>query len=361
MSESPRVLLVSDLNFYAKGNSRLQALKRLGARVESISHTPLGGNADGTSKPSLAFRIAWKMGIHMDTEKVNVRLPDRARAFDPDIIWIDKGNMIRPETLAALRHICPKAVIASHSEDDMYNPINRSLAYQRGLKHYHIVFVTKSYNAEPEELPSLGARVCQFVDKAYDPEQHYPVEITEGEREELGADIGFIGTYAPERGRDVMFLAKNGFSVRVWGNGWDAFGGGHSNLRVERRALVNRPDDLRYTKGILATKINLGFLRKENRDLQTCRSLEIPACGGFMLAEFSHEHDRLFADGKEAVFYTSAEDLLDKAGRFLDDEPARRAIAGAGRERCVTSNYSHDSRMEFMLEAALRQRPSAPS
>ena len=215
MSDSPRVLLVADLNFYAKGNSRLQALKRLGARVEGLSHTPLGNEADGTPKYSLGFRIAWKMGIHMDTEQVNARLPAQARAFDPDIIWIEKGNMIRPGTIAALRQVCPNSVIASYSEDDMYNPINRSMAYQRGLKHYHIVFVTKSFNAEPEELPTLGARVCQFVDKAYDPEQHFDIDMTDDERRELGADIGFIGTYAPERGHDVMFLAKNGFSVRV--------------------------------------------------------------------------------------------------------------------------------------------------
>ena len=356
MPDHPRVLLVADLNYYAKGYARWQALKRLGAQVEAISHTPVGDNEDGTPGYSLLFRIAWKIGIHMDTENINVSMPERVRAIEPDVIWIEKGNMVRPGTMAALRMICPNAIIASYSEDDMYNPINRSLAYQRGLKHYHIVFTSKSFNAEKEELPSLGANVCQFVDKAFDREQHRPIEITEAEREAYGSDVGFIGTYAPERGTDLLFLAENSLSVRVWGNGWEAFSGKHPNLRVERRALVNRPDDLRYTKGILATKINLGFLRKINRDLQTDRSIEIPACGGFLLAEFSSEHDRLFANGKEAVFYNGQQDLLDKAQRYLSDDTLRHSVAKAGRKRCLASDYSHDGRMAFMLEAALRQQ-----
>ncbi|MEK9723265.1 MAG: hypothetical protein VW405_07240, partial [Rhodospirillaceae bacterium] len=283
----PRVLFVADLNFYAKGHSRLRALERLGAEVEAISHTPVAANERGHPEFSLLFRVAWKLGIHMDTEGVNAALPVRAAAFRPEVIWIEKGNMVKPATLLRLRQICPNAVIASYSEDDMYNPINRTLAYQRGLKHYHIVFVSKTFNADPEELPRLGAKVCLPVDKAYDPDQHMPLDVTEDERIALGADVGFIGTYAPERGHDLRFLAANGLQVRVWGNGWEDFRGAHPNLIVERRPLVNRPADLQYTKGIAATKINLGFLRKVNRDLQTDRSVEIPACGGFMLAEHS--------------------------------------------------------------------------
>jgi len=357
MPAAPRVLFVADLNFYAKGYSRLEALTRLGAVLDPVSHTPVSASEEGHPDFSLLFRFAWKLGIHMDTEQVNAYLLRRAAKFEPDIIWIEKGNMIRPGTLKTLHDICPTAVIASYSEDDMYNPINRSLAYQRGLRHYDIVFVSKSFNAEQEELPSLGAEVCLAVDKAYDPEQHLPLTLSDDDQRELAADVGFIGTYAPERGRDVLFLAKNGLSVRVWGNGWEDFRGRHENLTVERRALVNQPKNLRYTKGIAATKINLGFLRKVNRDLQTDRSIEIPASGGFMLAEYSSEHARLFVDGQEAVFYTDLDDLLAKARHYLSHEDERRTIAAAGRQRCVDAGYSHDARMAFMLDAALKQRP----
>ena len=355
MPQNPRILVIADLNYHAKGHSRLEALKRLGLETRGISHTPIDGASHGGMRPSIAFRMAWKLGFHPDTEAINKRLIKEALDFNPDIIWIEKGNMIKPGTLYYLRKQFTKTVIASYSEDDMFNPVNRTIAYGRGLRHYHIVFITKSYNANPNELPSLGAHVCQFVDKAFDREQHRPIPITNEELESYGSDIGFIGSYAPERERDLLFLAENGLSIRVWGNGWEAFKGVHPNLRVELQALVNQPNDLRYTKGIIATKINLGFLRKINRDLQTDRSIEIPACGGFLLAERTTDHERLFSDGKEAVFYNDRHALLYKAKKYLAESAAREAIAEAGRRRCINDDYSHDNRMTFMIDAAIQQ------
>lgn len=353
MAEKPRILFVADLNVYSKGRARLRALERLGCRVTALSHTAIGGDDKGHPDISLAFRAAWKLGVHLDTENTNRRLIDAASANEADIIWIEKGNMIRPATLKRLREVCPNAAICAYSEDDMFNRLNRTRAFAAGLKFYDVVFTTKSYNAEPGELPTLGAKRCVMVDKAFDPEQQMPLEITDEERRAYGADVGFIGSYAPERGDDLMFLAVAGFDVRVWGNGWESFTANHENLRVERRALVNTEADLRYTKGIAATKINLGFLRKANRDLQTDRSIEIPSSGAFMLAEWSDEHARLFEDGREAAFYRDRDELVAKARHFLDHESERLEIARRGVERCIAGGYSHDDRLRFMLSEAL--------
>lgn len=352
LATEPKVLFVADLNVYSKGLSRLRALRGIGAHVEALSHTAIGGEDNGHAPLSPAFKLAWKLGLHLDTEGVNKAMLKAAEGFPAELIWIEKGNMIRPATLAKLRALRPRAVIASYSEDDMFNPLNRTRAYSAGLRHHDVVFVTKSFNADPGELPSLGARRCVMVDKAYDPDQHHPLILTDAELDELSADAGFIGSYAPERGAALRFLAENGVAVRVWGNGWQQFTGAHPNLRVECRPLVNVPNDLRYTKGVRATRVNLGFLRKLNRDLQTDRSVEIPACGGFMLAEQSDEHARLFEDGREAVFFQGFSEMLEKTRFYLDHEDERQAIAAAGYRRCVDGGYSHAERMRFMLAAA---------
>lgn len=345
------VLFVGDLNPYSNSYSRLKGFRNLCGRVEARSHTPQGDSATGFAIPSLSFRIAWKLGVHLDTEAINGWLLQTAEQVSPNLIWIEKGNMISPGTLQRLRALCPSAVIASYSDDDMYAWQNRTWAYQRGLRHYHVVFTTKSYNADPHELPGFGARKVVMVDKAFDPDMHRPVELTASEEAELSADVGFIGSYEQARAEDMLFLAQKGVRVRIWGNGWEAFSESDPNLMVEHRALVNRDDNPLYSKGICATRVNLAFLRKANRDLHTDRSIEIPACGGFMLAEYSTEHARLFEEGKEAIYFRSRDELLEKLRYFCDHEEARQSIAAAGRRRCLEDCYSHQDRVAFMLDS----------
>jgi len=231
----------------------------------------------------------------------------------------------------------------------MFARHNRSVFYTRGLKLYDVVFTTKSYNCTPNELPSLGAQRVIFVDKAFDIHAHRPIPVSLNDVEALGGDVGFIGSYERERAESMLYLAKNGISVRLWGYGWSKLVGYHPNLLIENRSLLG--DD--YAKGLCATRINLGFLRKMSRDLQTDRTMEIPACGAFMLAERTGEHLRLFEEDKEAAYFGSNEELLEKVRYYLDHEDERRRIASAGRKRCLDSGYSHHERLKYMLSVAI--------
>lgn len=343
------VLFVGDLNQYSKGFSRLKAFRALGLHVLDHSMTPLGGGEAGYIEPSLAFRVAWKLGFHLDEEKANDWLLRTARLETPALIWIEKGNMIRPGTLRHLRRLCPDAVIASYSDDDMYNRTNRTWVYTRGLRYYDVVFTTKSYNADAAELPRLGARRVVMVDKAYDPDHHRPQSLDDREKEWLASDVGFIGSFERPRAEDMLYLAQHGVPVRIWGNGWDGFHPAEANLIIERRALINTAENALYSKAISTTKINLAFLRKANRDLHTDRSIEIPACGGFLMAEYSDEHARLFEENKEAVFFRSRDELVEKIQYYLAHESKRQEIAAAGLQRCLNDGYSHQHRVAFML------------
>lgn len=91
-----------------------------------------------------------------------------------------------------------------------------------------------------------------------------------------------------------------------------------------------------------------------NFDQQTSRTMEIPGCGGFMMAERTEEHRRLFEEDREAVFFSSNEELLAKCRYYLSHEEERKRIATAGHQRCIMSGYSNETGIRKMLDMVMQ-------
>lgn len=102
---------------------------------------------------------------------------------------------------------------------------------------------------------------------------------------------------------------------------------------------------------IQCARVNLGLLSHENRDLHTTRSLEIPALGGLLCAERTHEHLALYEEGVEALFWNDAEECAATCFHALADEPRRARIAKAGRERYQRDNHRNEAVMQSLLDA----------
>jgi hypothetical protein len=349
-----RILFVGDLNGYARSFQRYLAFKDLGHDVFGVSYLPVGyypGFTDGrvSGEISLLSKISNKLGYPADTLKVNEKIIDFVRKLSFDIIWLEKFLALKPETLIRIKKMQPRARIVFYSGDDMIARYNQSKYFLSGITLYDCIVTTKSYNLNKNELPALGAKKVIFVDQGYDPGFHRPVDLNPEDKKVYGADTGFIGTYEQDRADKIVFLAKHGIKVRVWGNGWGKLVGYHPDLKIENSPIFG----LSYIKSIAATKINLCFLRKSSRDLQTDRTMEIPACAGFMLAERTIEHLRLFKEGSEVAFFDigSTGELLEKTRYYLMHDEERIEMAKAARQRCLTSSYTHHDRLKFILSS----------
>ena len=291
-------------------------------------------------KPTLFDRILHRLKLPRDVNHLNRRIKDTYIDFKPDIVFIVKGVLIKPSTIKFIKQ--GKTRVLSWSNDDMYAWHNRSLWYTWSLKYYDLVVTQKSYNCHPEELPSLGAKVL-FQDKAIDPEINKPVKDCSSFH--CVHEVVFIGTKEKDRLDHLQFLAENGVVVHIYGWAVNENGQQHPNLIFHDTHLYG--DDFNAALG--CAKIALNFLRKMNRDLQTSRSIEIPAAGGFMLAERTSEHQRLFQEGKEAEFFDSKEELLKKVQYYLNHEAERKAIAKAGLDRVKNGDYTFLNRIKEIL------------
>lgn len=289
---------------------------------------------------SLWRRLGWGPPIW----QMNVHLLNKARESRPDIIWLEKALFIYQGTLRLLKQLLPSPFLIHYSPDDQLNPDNQSRHYLNSISLYDLHVTTKTHNIQ--ELRDLGARGVYFMDNSFCLDVHRPLSVSPSDRMRLGGLVGFIGTYEEARAQSMLQLAKAGIEIRILGDGWKCGNClSHPNLHIKGRAVW--ADE--YAMAICATDINLCFLRKVNRDRQTDRSIEIPACGGFMLAERTEEHLRLFEEGKEAEFFSSDEELLDKVRYYMEHEDERKLIARAGMERCLKSGYSNRERLTQLL------------
>ena len=69
-----------------------------------------------------------------------------------------------------------------------------------------------------------------------------------------------------------------------------------------------------------------------------------------MLADRTDEHQEFFEERKEAEFFGSAEELLEKVKFYLHNDTAREGIAEAGHRRCVSSRYAYIHRLAGALD-----------
>lgn len=335
INQYKKVLFVSNTYSEFVNEHILDAFKaRTGLILKDIH--PLKIN----QKETFFSKLFVKLKIPLDQNNINQCIVDTVGKLQPDIVFIVKGNNIYPKTLKRIKIIDQKIKLISWSLDDMYAWHNRSLYYTQGLKFYDIVFTTKSYNLI--ELKKIGANKVHFLYQAFSNYKHLIKKnnlIGPPKR-----DIGFIGHAEGDRFKSIEYLAINGFKVDVYGSGWDnkKYSDVHKNIRIYPINLLG--DD--YSQFISSSRINLCFLRKKNRDLHTSRSLEIPACGGFMLAERTREHENLFVDKKEAVFFEDNIDLLNKVKYYLSNDYERIQIRDNGIRKCIDKDYSYDDMLD---------------
>lgn len=346
-----RILSVGGFSGLGESNTCLQR-DRILQTFGQVDHV------DTTSIPiNLLYRLCnklfqWGFPVSLpDLNKVNKQIQELICSNEYDIIWIDKGIIIHENSFNAIKRNAPNAKLIGYSPDYMCARHNQTKDFLASLKYYDVYVTTKSYSVG--KLKALGCKDVYFVGNSYQKGFHRPYTLTSDEQDKYNCDVGFIGAWEKERSNSIVYLAEHGIKVKIWGNSeWKNVCETHDNMEFAGRELY----DESYCKAICGCKISLCFLRKINLDLQTTRSVEIPACGSFMLAERTIEHIAMFEEGKEAAYFSSDEELLQKCLYYLKHNDERKQIATAGYERCVKSGYSNHDRIRTIIDYALNKQ-----
>ena len=260
--------------------------------VEKVADKVIFIGPLSTQRINILSSLSWRIGLPYDKDRINEMLINACRTNKPDFVFVIKGNYLFPNTLKKIKRLGIKSI--SYSLDDLYLSRNRSLFFRYGMKYYDLVVTTKSHNLNSNEFPKWGAKKILFQYQAFDPDIHRQCDKSKGCK--FAHDVVFVGSYEKDRHEQLEYLADNKISVHIYSPGWK------NKIRNKKFLFVHDHhlyfEDFSCALG--CSKISLNFLRKINRDLHTSRSLEIPACGGFMLAERTNEHLNLFERGNRS-------------------------------------------------------------
>ena len=339
-SKRHRILYVGPLRYGGTCLQRFQAFVDLG-------HIVFPFDIDLYFSPAYrgVHSIEKKLNFGPSLLRMNRDIVKQAKKYSIDICWFDKSTLVFPNTLNKLKKILKNSILIHYSPDDMINPDNQTSNYLKSISLFDVHITTKSYQVN--ELAAMGAQKTLFLDNAYCHHLHRPIKVNDDDREQYGAAVAFIGSFEEDRYESIRQVAEAGIEVRIWGEGWKRkalpF---NENIKIENRAIWGAE----YVIAICSTDINLCFLRKANRDLQTTRSVEIPACGAFMIAERTNEHLRLFKEGDEAVYFSSNEELVRKILHYQARPEQRLCISRAALKRCEDGGYNNVNRLAKIIQ-----------
>jgi spore maturation protein CgeB len=333
---------------------RLRALRRLGHEVRGVETSAPWSRATWASRQTQR-RLCRGSVI----DEINAAALEAARSFRPELIWAEKQEYLRAETVQALGSGGARRI---HFTPDPYFfvPWRRTPLMDAAIGEFDVLVYCKAY--ERADYEATG-RPLIYMPLGYCDEVHRPLPSSDPD---LACTVGFLGGWEPRRQRLLHAVADAVGDLQIRGGYWDFLRDGRwtprrqvvlgqlaggAPFRVARDDLLSRAwrggevyaDD--YARALTAASIGVGFLRQTWPDQHTTRTFEIPACGSLLLADRTEEHLGFFEEGREAEFFDSVEELVDKAKFYAGHEAARARIAAAGRARCSASGYAYIQRL----------------
>ena len=321
-----KILIVGEFSKGTLGSSYLSAFKKLGNEVFEF---------DVNSEENYFFTFLKNINL-------NKAFINKVLDIKPELIFIIKGAFIIPETLSYIKNKINTKLFC-YNPDNPFN-LNKGASNENireSIPFYDCYFIWGKFLIP--ELVKAGAKRVEYLPFAYDPDLHYPIEVTEEEKKIFGSDIAFIGSYDKEREEFLMNLAD--YDLAIWGNGWNKvllF----SPLRKKWKGRDAIGED--FSRVCNASKIILNHIREQNGNAHNMKTFEIPACGGFIVTNRTEEQCEFFEEGRDIACFETQEELKDKIKQSLNDSKIRQNTSDSAYKKI--HGHSYDVRVKEILD-----------
>jgi hypothetical protein len=332
------ILVFGWYNFEIYQEASARALEQLGLPVIRLSCNPcFNGKYSSWFQRRLALGPAIK--------KLNRQLIQTVEKHKPRITLIYNNHYVKPKTLKYLREI---TWLAGYTNDNPFGNTKLKLHwinFRKTIPLYDNWHVIRESNIN--QFKAAGAKNVKLLMSYYLPWQIDDTCIKP--RKDFENDIVFIGHAEPDsRLEYIKQLIKNNLKIKIFGppKGWKKH---LPDKTLKKIPPIHPIYGHEYRQTIRKSKIALVFLSNINRDTYTRRCFEIPAWGGFMLAPRTKTLQSLYEQGREADFFSTPTELVDKCSKYLQNDKLREEIAQKGQKKCLSASHDVISRMKQWL------------
>ncbi len=348
-----RILVAGDGHSELHERPVIHALRELGHEAQGFLwhdyFKPTSRALDRLQRPLLRAQDKFVRGPAVN--RLNADLVRKCTEMQPNLLFIYRGTHVKASALRRIREQVPGIVIAGYNNDDPFGPGQPHYRWRHFLDclaEYDVALAYRHHNLE--EFSRHGARQVRLLRSWFIPERNHPVTLTPEDEACYATDVVFVGHYENDGRLELLEnVVRQGFRLRLFGPGydWDPVLSGSDTLRHLRPVKLVWGED--YNKALCGAKVALCFFSRLNRDTYTRRCFEIPATGTMMLSEYSDDLASLFAEGREADFFRSKDELLDKLSLYLGDDDRRHSVAQAGLQRVNSDGHDLKSRLRDLL------------
>lgn len=322
-----KILLVSEYSPGALAWNCLRTLSQLGYEV-----TPFSCVCRTTTSHAHTSKLGTLLK-KLDSIVVNKRFLRAVARHKPDLIFCIKAETITYKSLRAAKTIHPAQLVNWYPDNPftLWNG-NSNAEVLKSLPLYDSFAIWSDMLIEP--LQSAGCAHVQYTPFGYDAElYHKNITLSDAEKARYMHDVSFIGSWDTDRQwwLDQLVARMPNIDLAIWGNGWNDCLPANSALRkFVHPALIN--EDM--IKALRCSAISLNFLRRQNMTAHNMRTIEIPAAGGFQLAQRSTEHaELLFQEHENIACFATPTELIEKVRYYLAHTQDRDRIKAAAHQR----------------------------
>ena len=318
-----RILTCGDFSSATLPHSRqcADALEELGHDVLRVDTEDRRRKFPETLKrwsKSLAKRVGLKQRLsnfyvrrELSTRNGRVKV-----AFDqhrPDIVLVIRGNALDPTLLAYMKN--RGAHLVGWWIKDVTKPQNL----------YTDVPLYDTYYCIHHNFSQGGVRYLPAW--SVDRNRYYPADLPT-----FRHDVVFVGIWNPKRQSFLETLLA--YDLAIVGPGWSTRTLS-TNPALARKVIKNAMHGDELTRFYQSARIVLNINQWESHEASgtTLRVTDVPACGSFLLTEYSGGLEELFELNKEIVSFTTPADMKEKIDYYLTHDEERKRIALAGLER----------------------------